>query len=80
MMTQDGELCFYLGQGRFTKDPIPADFFGCAGVAEIPDLQSKLQTIGYLGHRHHVSATAGHVLEPILEAFQDYLCYDVTSL
>ncbi len=80
MMTQDGELCFYLGQGRFTKDPIPADFFGCAGVAEIPDLQSKLQTIGYMGHRHHVSATAGHVLEPVLEAFQDYLCYDVTSL
>lgn len=80
MMTQDGELCFYLGQGQFTKDPIPADFFGCAGVVEIPDLQSKLQTIGYLGHRHHTSATAGHVLEPIWEAFQDYLGYDVTML
>ena len=80
MMSQDGELCFYLGQGRFTNDPIPADFFGCAGVAEIPDLQSKLQTIGYLGHRHHTSATAGHVLEPTREAFQKYLGYDVTSV
>jgi L-fucose isomerase-like protein len=80
MMSQDGELCFYLGQGRFTKDPIPADFFGCAGVAEIPDLQSKLQNIGYLGHRHHTSATAGHVLEPTREAFQKYLGYDVTSV
>ena len=78
MITQDGKLCFYLGQGRFTNDKIPADFFGCAGVAQIPDLQTTLQTIGYLGHRHHTSATAGHVLEPLREAFEKYLGYDVT--
>ena len=80
MMTQDGQLCFYLGQGRFTNDKIPADFFGCAGVAQIPDLQSKLQRIGYLGHRHHTSATAGHVLEPTREAFEKYLGYEVTVI
>jgi len=79
LMTEDGELEFYLGQGRFTEDPVPADFFGCPGVAEIEDLQDVLQAIGYLGHRHHVSATPGHVLAPVQEAFENYLGYNVTA-
>ena len=41
MLTRDGRLEFYLGEGRFTDDPIPDDFFGCAGVAEIPGLQAR---------------------------------------
>ena len=77
MMTEDGLLKFYLGEGRFTDDPIPADFFGCAGVAEITDLQDVLQTIGYLGHRHHVSVTSTNITEAVAEAFDDYLGYDV---
>lgn len=78
MLTEEGELHFYLGQGKFTDDPIADDFFGCAGVAEIEDLQDVLQTIGYAGFRHHVSLTAGHVLAPVAEAFAKYLGYDVT--
>ncbi len=78
LLTEAGELNFYLGEGRFTDDPIPADFFGCAGVAEIPALQHTLQTIGYAGFRHHVSVTPGHYIEPIAEAFCKYLGYDVT--
>ena len=80
LMTDDGDLCFYLGEGRFTNDPIPEDFFGCAGVAEIKDLQSNLQTIGYLGHRHHVSVAPGHVAAPVADAFERYLGYHVTML
>jgi L-fucose isomerase-like protein len=80
MLTDEGKLNFYLGEGRFTEDPIPADFFGCAGVAEIPNLQDALQTIGYLGHRHHTSAAPGHVAGPVLEAFAKYLGYEVTML
>jgi len=80
MLTEGGELHYYLGEGRFTDDPIPEDFFGCAGVAEIEDLQDNLQTIGYLGHRHHTSVTPGRVLEPVLEAFEKYLGYEVTVL
>ncbi len=80
MLTDAGELCFYLGDGEFTKDPIPKNFFGCAGVAKIDGLQEKLQTIGYLGHRHHVSVTPGLVVDPVCEAFEKYLGYDVTLL
>ena len=80
MLTNAGELQFYLGQGRFTDDAIPEDFFGCAGVAEIDDLQNVLQQIGYMGHRHHASITPGHVVEPVAEAFEKYLGYKVSKV
>ena len=78
MLTGESDLKFYLGEGSFTDDPIPADYFGCAGVAEIEDLQGTLQTIGYLGHRHHVTAAPGHVIAPACEALEYYLEHDVT--
>jgi L-fucose isomerase-like protein len=80
LLTSEGKLEFYLGEGDFTDDPIAADFFGCAGVVEIPELQKALQTIGYLGHRHHVSLTTGHFAAPVFEAFQKYLGYNVVRV
>ncbi len=79
MLTRDGKLEFYVGEAQFTDDPIPADFFGCAGVAKIENLQKILQTIGYLGHRHHVSVVPGNVLAPIKEAFEKYLNFSLVS-
>lgn len=78
MLTDAGKLRFYLGQGRFTSDPIPPDFFGCAGVAEIPRMQDMLLRIGREGHRHHVSVAAGSVVEPLREALAHYLGGDVS--
>jgi L-fucose isomerase-like protein len=80
LLTEDGKLKFYLGEGQFTTDEIPADFFGCAGAAEFENLQEKLQKIGYMGFRHHVSVSSGHVLEPVQEAFERYLGYEVTAV
>lgn len=77
LLTEDGRMKFYLGEGAFTADPIADDFFGCAGVAEIPNLQDALQKIGLLGYRHHVSVSPGKVAAPVQEAFQRYLGYDV---
>ncbi len=78
MMTEGGEMKFYLGEGRFTDDEIADDFFGCAGVAEIEALQDVLQTVGYLGHRHHVSVTPDYVMEPVWEALTKYMGCEVT--
>jgi L-fucose isomerase-like protein len=78
--TQDGRLSFYLGEGEITDDPIAADFFGCAGVARIQNLQDKLQVIGHEGYRHHVGLTAGHVAVPLREAFERYLGYTITKI
>ena len=80
MTTRDGDLNFYLGQGRFTNDPIPDEFFGCAGVAEIQNLQSVLLHVGRNGHRHHVSITPGErLVQPIKEALEYYLGYNVET-
>ncbi|MCK4249225.1 MAG: hypothetical protein KAX15_05545 [Candidatus Omnitrophica bacterium] len=80
MLTDSGKLKFYLGQACFTDDPIPAEFFGCAGVAQFEGLQDILQSVGYMGHRHHVSVSPGSVVEPVQEAFEKYLGYDVKIL
>ncbi|MDR0362548.1 MAG: hypothetical protein LBJ46_07700 [Planctomycetota bacterium] len=77
LLTRDGEVLVFLGEGKFTADPIPADFFGCAGVAEFPKMQEMLQQIGYAGFRHHVSVTTGHHMIPAAEAMGKYLGYEV---
>ena len=77
MLTEKGKLRFYLGQGKFTEDTIPEDFFGCGGVAQIEGLQSVLQDIGYAGYRHHTSVTPGKVAEPLAHAFDHYLGFKV---
>jgi len=80
LLTEDGQMKFYLGQGRFTEDVIPADFFGCAGVAEIANLQTVLHTVATSGHRHHVAVTPRHVADPVYEAFTKYLNYNVVRV
>lgn len=78
LLTEDGFPQIYLGEGNFTNDQVPADFFGCAGVAQIDNLQDLLVNIGKAGHRHHVSVTLGHVQEPLHEALENYLGFDVS--
>jgi L-fucose isomerase-like protein len=80
LLTEGGKLKFYVGQGRITEDVIPKESFGCAGVAQIDHMQDVFQTIGYAGHRHHVSVTPGHVAAPVTEAFERYLGYEVTRV
>ncbi len=77
MTTDSGILKFYVGEGEFTTDPLPDDFFGCAGVAYIPKLQDVLLHVGHGGHRHHVSVTSGHVAAPLREALEYYLGFEV---
>lgn len=78
--TEDGMLVFYMGQGRFTGEKIEEGFFGCAGVAEIKDLQDKLYAIGRSGFRHHVSVTPGNEAEALEEAFVSYLGYEIEEI
>jgi L-fucose isomerase-like protein len=80
LMTAEGKLRFYLGEGRITDDVVPKESFGCAGVAEIMDLQEVLLDIGRDGHRHHVAIAPQHVCAPMLEAFTDYLGYEVLDV
>ncbi|MBI4927029.1 MAG: hypothetical protein HY835_04635, partial [Anaerolineae bacterium] len=78
LMTDEGRVKMYLGQGRFTEDVVPANFFGVAGVAHIDRLQDVLLHIGVHGHRHHVSVTPGCHQSVLVEALGHYLEFDVT--
>ena len=78
--TEAGKLAFYLGEGRFTGDPIEEAFFGCAGVVEIAGLQPKLRAIGLNGFRHHVGATFGTRAAALREAFTTYLGYEIVEI
>jgi L-fucose isomerase-like protein len=77
LMTDEGKIKTYLGEGRITADPIPDNFFGVAGVVEIRHLQDVLLHVGLHGHRHHVSITPGCVQAPLVEALGHYLNFEV---
>jgi L-fucose isomerase-like protein len=79
LMIDEGRVKMYLGEGRFTSDPIPENFFGVAGVAEIRNLQDVLLHIGNNGHRHHVSITPGYVMAPLQHALAHYLDFEVSQ-
>ena len=74
--TKDGKIIVYASEAEFTADPIPTEFFGCAGVCEIPDLQNKLIRLARGGFKHHTSVGVGHMKEILKEAFTTYLHYD----
>lgn len=74
--TKDGRIVIYASEGEFTQDEIESDFFGCAGVAKIPDLQNKLIRLARGGFKHHTSVGVGHIKEVLKEAFTTYLHYD----
>jgi L-fucose isomerase-like protein len=78
VLTESGRVKTYFGEGRFTDDPIPANFFGAAGVAEIKRLQDVLIHVGKNGYRHHVGVTTGNHVAPIKEALEKYLGFDVS--
>ena len=78
--TEDGKLTVYFDEGEFTGEPIEDGYFGCGGVAKIPDLQRKLLALGRGGFRHHTVIGVGHLSLILSEAFRYYLGYDVVEL
>ena len=73
--TKDGQIVIYASEARFTDDVIEEGFFGCGGVAEIPDLENKLLKLARGGFKHHTAICEGHVKEILKEAFTTYLGY-----
>jgi L-fucose isomerase-like protein len=66
-----GQIAGYVGQGRFTDDPLTT--FGGAGVVEIPNMQKLLRYICENGFEHHVAANFASVASPVEEAASKYL-------
>ena len=71
-----GKMRGYVGEGRFTKDPL--NTFGGAGVVEIPNLQALLRHICENGFEHHVAANFSNTADVLHEATTRYLGWDTS--
>ena len=70
-----GKMRGYVGQGRFTDDPL--ETFGGAGVVEIPNLQNLLHYICENGFEHHVAANLSETAPAVYEAATKYLGWEM---
>jgi L-fucose isomerase-like protein len=70
-----GKMRGYVGQGRFTEDPL--NTFGGAGVVEIPQMQKLLHYICANGFEHHVAANLSSVASSVHEAATRYLGWEM---
>ncbi len=70
-----GVIRGYLGQGRFTRDPLTT--FGGFGVVEIPRMQALLRYICENGFEHHVAANLSSVAGIVHEAATRYLGWEI---
>ena len=78
--TENGKLKVYTSEAKFTGEPIEAEYFGCGGVAEIPDLQNKLIKLAKGGFKHHTTVGVGHMKAVLDEAFTTYLGYELINI
>lgn len=69
-----GLIRSYLGEGRFTDDPL--DTFGARAVVEVPGLQKLMRHICKNGFEHHVAMNASECADVLAEAFQNYLGWE----
>jgi L-fucose isomerase-like protein len=67
----------YVGQGRFTDDPLST--FGSRAVVEVPGLQALMRYICKNGFEHHAAMNASSCGTVLGAALQDYLDWDVYS-
>jgi L-fucose isomerase-like protein len=70
-----GEIRGYVGEGRFTDDPL--ETFGGAGVVEIRRMQDLLRFICENGFEHHVAASFSQSAAAVYEATSNYLGWNV---
>lgn len=76
LSTDDRRGCLrcYVGEGRFTDDPL--DTFGSRAVVEVPGLQKLMRYICKNGFEHHAAMNASRTADPIEEAFVTYLGWE----
>jgi len=71
---QAGMIRAYVGEGRFTDDPLAT--FGSRAVVEVPGLQRLLRHVCKNGFEHHVAMNASECADVLAEAFQTYLAWE----
>ena len=80
--TEDGKLCAFVTEGEVTNDKIEKEFFGTGFVFRKADgdANAMLNYMARNGYRHHVAFVRGNWSAAIVEAFSNYLGYEVESV
>ncbi|HMD90731.1 MAG TPA: L-fucose/L-arabinose isomerase family protein [Anaerolineaceae bacterium] len=71
----DGMIRTYVGEGRFTDDPL--DTFGSRAVVSIPGLQKMMHYICKNGFEHHAAMNGSLSADILAEAFENYFGWEV---
>lgn len=75
--TEDGDLCAFVTEGKFTEDKLPDVFFGMGIVFEKENANAMFNYMASNGYRHHAAVTKGNYAESVREAFANYLNYKI---
>lgn len=75
--TENGALCAFVTEGKFTEDELEKEFFGCGAVFEKKNAGEMLNYMAKNGYRHHVGIAKGNFGAAIEEAFNNYLGYEI---
>ena len=70
-----GMIKCYLGEGKFTDDPLPT--FGGVAVCEVPHLNDLMKHLTKNGYEHHVAIVQAKVADILEEALGNYMGWDV---
>jgi L-fucose isomerase-like protein len=70
-----GLMRSYVGEGRFTDDPL--ETFGARAVICVPGLQKMMKYVCKNGFEHHCAMNASHSAGILEEAFETYFGWDV---
>ncbi len=71
----NGKIRCYLGEGRFTDDPLPT--FGGVAVCEVPDLNGLMHYVAKNGYEHHVAISQSKCADVLVEALENYMGWQV---
>ena len=75
--TENGKVCGFVCEGKFTDDLVEEAFFGCGKVVEKENINDVSNYMANNGYKHHLCVTFGDYKDVIKEAFDKYLGYDI---
>ncbi len=72
---RNGRIKAYVGEGNFRADKVPTP--GGVALCQVDNLQELLLYMGRNGYEHHVAMSRGQTADILVEAFSNYLGWDV---
>ncbi len=80
LKTEDGDICTFVTEGKFTDDKLPKEFFGFGVVFEKENAKELLNYMASNGYRHHVAVSKGNYASAIEESLGKYLGYKIDRI